>query len=167
MRGARQHAVFSGDPALVLAAQESGHTFLDAGGTQYARVAELDQHRAFGMAGEIPGEAHRAQLVRRAAAGSGTHQPFPIQRTTAAEVLSAPAPTTFTARSARRSSSSRSGARAGGNAPPISASSMPPHRPSEQTNKMSLASSGSRSPSDISGRKGSPPRQHSTKFRMG
>ena len=55
MRRARQHAVFGGDPALVLAAQESGHAFLDARRAQHARVAELDQHRAFGVLREVDG----------------------------------------------------------------------------------------------------------------
>ena len=114
MRGARQHAVFGGDPALVLAAQEAGHAFFDAGGAQHPRVAELDQHRAFGVLRESTGETYGAQLIRRATAGTSGHQALPIQRTTAAEVLSLPAPTTLTERSARRSSSSRSGARAGG-----------------------------------------------------
>ena len=49
--GARQHAVFGGDPAFALAAQERRHAFLDAGGAQHAGVAEADQHRAFGVAG--------------------------------------------------------------------------------------------------------------------
>ena len=49
VRGARQHAVLGGDPALALAAQERRHAFLDAGGAQHARIAELDQHRAFGV----------------------------------------------------------------------------------------------------------------------
>ena len=48
------------------------------------------------------GEAYGAQLIGRAAAGTGGHQAFPIQRTTAAEVLSLPAPTMLTERSARR-----------------------------------------------------------------
>ena len=102
MRGARQHAVFGGDPALVLAAQESGNAFFDAGGAQHARVAELDQHRAFGVLRELTRESHGAQLIGCAAAGTGGHQALPIQRTTAAEVLSLPAPTTLTERSARR-----------------------------------------------------------------
>ena len=64
VRGARQHAVFGGDPALALAAQERRHAFLDARGAQHARLAELDEHRAFGVAREAAREAHRAQLRR-------------------------------------------------------------------------------------------------------
>ena len=52
VRGARQHAVFGGDPALPLAAQEAGHALLDARRAQHARVAELHQHRAFGITRE-------------------------------------------------------------------------------------------------------------------
>ena len=47
--GARQHAVLGGDPALALAAQESGHALLDTRRAQHPRLAELDQHRAFGV----------------------------------------------------------------------------------------------------------------------
>ncbi len=50
--GARQHAIFGGDPALALAAQEGRDLVLDRGGAQHARVAEADQAAAFGMAGE-------------------------------------------------------------------------------------------------------------------
>ena len=112
---------------------------------------------------EVPLLALRPSLL----ADDSTSQVRPSLRTTAAVVLSAPAPTMPTDLSARRCSSSRNGARAGGNAAPISLSSMPPHKPSEQASRMSLASSGSRSPSDISGRYDSPPRQHSTKLRIG
>ena len=90
VRGARQHAVFGGDPALALAAQERRHAFFDRGGAQHARVAELDQHRAFGVLRESTGESHGAQLIGCAAAGTRGHQALPIQRTTAAEVLSLP-----------------------------------------------------------------------------
>ena len=68
--GARQHAVLGRDPALALAAHERRHAFLDARGAQHAGVAELDQHRALGVAGEAAGDPDRAQLFGRAAAGS-------------------------------------------------------------------------------------------------
>src|SRR5690606_34378818 len=68
--GARQHAVFGGDPALALAAQEAGYVFFNAGGAQHAGGAEFDQHRAFGVAGEAAGEADGAELVGLALAGS-------------------------------------------------------------------------------------------------
>ncbi len=61
--GARQHAIFGGDPALALAAQERRHLVLDRGGDQHARVAEADQAGAFGMAGEAGFEAKLAHLV--------------------------------------------------------------------------------------------------------
>ena len=47
--GARQHAVFGGDPALAGAAQERRHAILDAGRADHAGVADLDEHRAFGV----------------------------------------------------------------------------------------------------------------------
>ena len=50
--------------------RNGGHGLLDAGGAQHLGVAELDQHRAFGVLGEPAREADRAQLIGRAAAGS-------------------------------------------------------------------------------------------------
>ncbi len=61
--GAREHAIFGGDPALALAAQERRELVLDRGGDQHARVAEADQAGAFGMAGEAGLEAKLAHLV--------------------------------------------------------------------------------------------------------
>ena len=46
----RQHAVFSGQPALPFALQKWRHFVLDADGAQDLGVAGLDQHRALGMA---------------------------------------------------------------------------------------------------------------------
>ena len=40
---AREHAIFGGDPALALAAQEWRHLLLDARGAQHAGVAEADE----------------------------------------------------------------------------------------------------------------------------
>ena len=68
MRRARQHAVLGGDPPLALALQERGNALLDAGGADDAGVAELDQHRAFGMLGEVAQQAHRTQFVGTTAA---------------------------------------------------------------------------------------------------
>jgi hypothetical protein len=67
VRRARQHAVF-GDPALALAAQE-GRRFRPRR-AQHAGVAHLDQHRAFGVTGEIAGDLDGAELVRLALAGA-------------------------------------------------------------------------------------------------
>ena len=61
MRGARQHAVLRRHPSRTLAAQEGGHLLLDAGRAQHAGLAELDEHRAFRVAGEIARDAHGAQ----------------------------------------------------------------------------------------------------------
>src|SRR5262249_53451581 len=46
---ARQHAVLGGEPALTAALEERRHFFFDARGADDARVAELDQHRTFGV----------------------------------------------------------------------------------------------------------------------
>jgi hypothetical protein len=70
VRGARQHAVFGGHPALAAAALVRRHLLLDGGGAQHARVAELDEHRALGMHGEAAGDAHGTQLVGGALAAS-------------------------------------------------------------------------------------------------
>src|SRR5690606_22339087 len=68
---ARQHAVLGGNPAFALAAQEAGHAVLDTGGAQHPGVAEADQHRALGVAGEPALDPYLAQLVGGAAAGAG------------------------------------------------------------------------------------------------
>ncbi len=71
----RQHPVFGGDPALALAAQEGRQVFLDAGGTQNPGLAHLDQHRTFGMEGEVARQADGTDLVGLAFAGSHAHCP--------------------------------------------------------------------------------------------
>src|SRR5690606_37510818 len=71
MRGTREHAVLGGDPALALAAQPAADAVLDTGGAQHLGVAKTDQHRAFGMVGEVALDADRAQLVRGATTGTG------------------------------------------------------------------------------------------------
>ena len=70
VRGARQHAVFGSHPTLALAAQEGRYAFFDAGSAQHTCVAKLDEYRAFGVAGEVAGDAHVAQLIGSTAAGS-------------------------------------------------------------------------------------------------
>src|SRR3546814_1765462 len=65
VRGAREHPVFGGHPALALAAQPGRQAFLDARGHQHARVAEADQHRPLGMAGEVRFDRHGAHLIGR------------------------------------------------------------------------------------------------------
>jgi hypothetical protein len=62
VRRAGQHAIFGGDPARSRAAPEGRHELLDAGRAQHARVADLDQYRAFGVACELARNAHLAQL---------------------------------------------------------------------------------------------------------
>src|SRR5699024_1299940 len=49
MRGLRQHRVFGGDPAEPRAFTPTRHAQFDAGGTQYARLAEFDQARTGGV----------------------------------------------------------------------------------------------------------------------
>src|SRR5262249_29292093 len=64
VRGARQHAVLRGDPALALPLEERRHLVLDGRGTDHLRVAELHEHRALGVTEIVAGEPDRAQLVR-------------------------------------------------------------------------------------------------------
>jgi len=73
--GAGQHAVLGRDPALAAALLVAGHLFLHGSGAQHAGIAKFDQHRALGMDGVAPGDAHRAQLVggTLAAADEGRH----------------------------------------------------------------------------------------------
>ena len=52
--------------AKFVAAQEAGNLLFDAGGTDHLGVAELDQYRALGVAGEVAGNADRPELVRGA-----------------------------------------------------------------------------------------------------
>ena len=73
VRGARQHAVLGGDPALTAAAQEARHAVLDARGAQHARVAERHQHRAFRVAGVAALEADGTERICGTAARSGEH----------------------------------------------------------------------------------------------
>ena len=68
--GAGQHAVFGRHPAFALAAQERRHALFDTGGDEHLGVAERDQHRSFGVAGEVRGDRDLAHLVWRAAAGA-------------------------------------------------------------------------------------------------
>ena len=65
--GARQHAIFGGDPAAALAAQPAGQVGLDRGGAQHPRVAEADQAAPLGVAGEAGLHDDGAHLVWRAA----------------------------------------------------------------------------------------------------
>ena len=73
--GARQHAVFGGDPAFALATQPCRRAVLDAGRAQHAGIAEAHQHRTFGVTGVMAFDAYRAQLIAGAAAwaGDGIH----------------------------------------------------------------------------------------------
>ena len=61
----RQHAVLGRHPALAAAAQEGRQRFFDAGRAQHAGVAHFDEHRTFGVAGEIAGN----RIVRSSVAG--------------------------------------------------------------------------------------------------
>ena len=63
---ARQHAIFGGDPALALAAQERRNLFLDAGGARARGIAEADQAGSLGMTGEagLDGEVRASGRAR-------------------------------------------------------------------------------------------------------
>ena len=65
---ARQHAVFGGHPAAAAVLEEGRHAVLHARGAQHARIAELDEHRAFGMPGVAALRCAPAAARRRAAA---------------------------------------------------------------------------------------------------
>src|SRR3990167_2873512 len=54
--GTRQYAVFGRDPALTLALEEVRHLFFYADVAHHARLAELDEHRAFGVPGVVSGD---------------------------------------------------------------------------------------------------------------
>src|SRR5690606_28455379 len=62
----REHRVFCGDPALVLAAKERRHPFLDTGGDEHARVAKPDEDRTLSVAGETWFGGDSAHFVGRA-----------------------------------------------------------------------------------------------------
>src|SRR3546814_12888411 len=68
MRGARQHAVFGGDPAAVFLPRRAA--FFDPGGAQPAGVAEADEYRTFGVLGEATDDANAADLVGGTAGGA-------------------------------------------------------------------------------------------------
>src|SRR5690606_4692569 len=76
MGGTGKHRVLGRYPPLALAAQERRHLLLDARRDQYARVAESDQHRSFGVLGETGEYLDGAHFVGRAAGWShGGFQP--------------------------------------------------------------------------------------------
>src|SRR5690606_38965265 len=68
--GARQHAVFSRQPTLPLAAQKTGYPALHAGRTNHFGIAELNQYRTFSMFGVMAGELDVAQLISLTATGA-------------------------------------------------------------------------------------------------
>jgi len=69
-RGARQHAIFRGDPAFTAASFMRRNFFIDAGGTNDLGVAAFNQDRAFGVFGIAAGKTNGAQFIERAAAGT-------------------------------------------------------------------------------------------------
>jgi len=68
--GARQHAVFGGDPAFALAPDPRRHAFFQRRSAQHVGVAEFDQARSFGMFGKSGFQAHGAHHIKIAATGS-------------------------------------------------------------------------------------------------
>src|SRR5690349_5431307 len=65
-RGARQHAVFTGDPSLSATLQESRNSIVNRRGADYTRVAEFDQHTAFRRGDKIRRDLQRPYLIRAA-----------------------------------------------------------------------------------------------------
>ena len=66
--GARQHAVFGGDPAAPLALEPGRQPLFQAGGHQHMGVAELHETGAFGVFDHAAFERDRAQFVDLSAA---------------------------------------------------------------------------------------------------
>ena len=62
-RGARQHGILGGHPALAGAAQEAGHGIFDGRGAQHPGVAGFDQHGAFRGEQIVRRDFQRAELV--------------------------------------------------------------------------------------------------------
>src|SRR2546421_12906544 len=60
---ARQHIIFSGNPALAFTFQERGYFLFHAGGTEHARLAHFDQNGTLGMIQEIDGQVDRSKLA--------------------------------------------------------------------------------------------------------
>src|SRR5437763_11555083 len=95
MGGAGEHAIFGGDPALAPAAEEGRDLVLDARGAQHARVAEADEARTFGMAGEAGLETKLTHLIG-GASGRAHDVPFVVySRALATFVIPAKAGTQF------------------------------------------------------------------------
>src|SRR3569623_80945 len=68
--GARQHAVFGGDPAAAVAFDPARHAVFDAGGAQHPSVAEFDEHRSFGVFGVVTGKFDDTKIAGLSAAGT-------------------------------------------------------------------------------------------------
>ena len=66
-RGAGEHGVFGGDPALAAALLEAGHAGLDARGAVHQRAAHADEAGAFGVRVGAALQHERAQLMVGAA----------------------------------------------------------------------------------------------------
>src|SRR5471030_825852 len=64
--GARQHAVFGGQPALALPLEETRHAIFDADRADDLGITELDQYRSLGVFGVVAGNADRAELIGNA-----------------------------------------------------------------------------------------------------
>src|SRR6056297_1344137 len=63
VRGAGQHAVLGGDPALLTPPEPGRHAVLHAGRAQHAGVAALDEDGALGVAGVIGNESQRMEAA--------------------------------------------------------------------------------------------------------
>src|SRR6185295_5543290 len=133
--GARQHAVFGGDPAAAGVLEERRHALLGARGAQHLGVAELDQHRALGVLGIAALDAHRAQLVGATAVGAAHCAPPSCQAIATAETLSQSAPAYCSARSASSGIASESGLES--SACSIWRGVSGPQKPSEHSSTMS------------------------------
>ena len=166
---ARQHAVFGGDPALALAAQERRHFFLDTGGAEHAcrRTRSIPSlPRAACTAVMTTGRSASGR-----ASGRSAHVLYsPSQRSAAAEVLSLAVPRALHRALAELERACR--AADPGRLPFMLRARSPRPSGSPRGRRCTPAarrpdSIGRRRLSVMSGRMGSPPRQHSTKLRIG
>ena len=81
--GTGQHAVFGRHPTLARAFLVGWHPVFDRSGAQHTGVAKFNEYRAFGVFGELAGDAHGAQGIGQTAivtGKSGHKQPVECER---------------------------------------------------------------------------------------
>ena len=109
-RGARQHAVFGGDPAARLALEPGRQAVLERRGNQHMGVAEADEARSFRVFNHAAFERDRAQFVGLSAARP--HKTLPRCGAGAARAKADGAPSCTGGRKNRQGCQGRRGVRA-------------------------------------------------------